>query len=102
MDYLNPPVDDYGKGKMNQEALTSRLTPAYCFLPETRTSEVEAEVDIMLKHRSYMEFQKYKKEDVAFFGCNPICSHFCGSQFVFGHLVSLLANFWYALILIQA
>lgn len=28
------------------------------------------------------------KESLAFFGCNATCSHFCGSHFVFGHLVS--------------
>uniref|UniRef100_A0A8D0AR27 Ephrin-B1 n=1 Tax=Sander lucioperca TaxID=283035 RepID=A0A8D0AR27_SANLU len=48
-----------------------------------------------------MEVQKYEKIISAFFGWNPICSHFCGSHFVLGHLVSLLANFWYALIWIQ-
>lgn len=38
---------------------------------------------------------------MAFVGCDPICSLYCGGHFVFGHLVSLLENFWYALIWIQ-
>ena len=102
MDYLNPPVDDHGRGKMNQEALTYRLTPAQCFLPENSNTPTPKQPRYYTEVWSLTwKSRNMKKESVAFFGCNPICSHFCGSHFVFGHFVSLLINFWYALIRIQ-
>lgn len=85
MDYLNPWADDHGREKMNEEASASHLTPARCFLPGARTSEVQT-AQILRGNTGLMWNCAIWNENLWHsWGVILPVAIFSGSHFVFGH-----------------